>query len=192
MTYDKLPLTLKFRPYGPRYGYDPVCAHSLYCPPSLLGFCCFSASSCSPSGDHRLSWSLCFSILFWAPCASSYGFFFLDGFWDLKKNYCSQHVNSREGFKKKRFWRNEQMWDYEDVRSRVHLAHSSKNYCTIRIFLSKWRASYFRGVYTEWVSSLHVCLRSASHFWTMFLELCLWMYHFVLIFFCFFTVPTIL
>lgn len=77
------------------------------------------------------------------------------------------------------------MWDYEDVRSRVHLAHSSKNYCTIRIFLSKWRASYFRGVYTEWVSSLHVCLRSASHFWRMFLELCLWMYHFVPIFFFF-------
>lgn len=27
--------------------------------------------------------------------------FFLDGFWDLKINYCSQHVNSREQFFKK-------------------------------------------------------------------------------------------
>lgn len=117
---------------------------------------------------------------------------FLDGFWDLKKIYCSQHVNSSEGFTKKRkrrFWSNEQMWDYEDVKRQDHLAHTHRR---ITEQLASSRANEElatfegcilsrRGKVKEW--KLHLCLKSASHFWTMLLELCLWMYHFVPIFF---------
>lgn len=130
---------------------------------------------------------------FWScfepPCVPSHWFL---SWWFLRseKIYCSQHVNSRAGFKKKRrFWSNEQMWDYEDVKNQAHLAHTHQ-----RIYEqleSSWvneELATFEGCILsrrekvkEW--KLHLGLKSASHFWTMLLELYLWMYHFAPIFF---------